>query len=136
MLDLSGMFNWGYLDVDFLEDCMRIAEKFGIYSDDVRNDISNYCGDVTDINSWIYSTMSLTFYAIMDRLVKYIEYYIDDEDKKEYLLSEVDELRDNLDIYVNCLDSFYNNVLDDVDLSKDVDDICEDIINILLENYE
>ncbi|SDF66411.1 hypothetical protein SAMN04244560_01046 [Thermoanaerobacter thermohydrosulfuricus] len=64
---LEYLFGWGYRDIEKLEELLEAAEKFNIYPDEILEDIREIENDPTDINSWIYSTMSLLFYKIMDK---------------------------------------------------------------------
>ena len=128
MIEITDLMGWGYLDVRALREFLDEAENFDIYISDVREDIINCGGDITDINDWIYSVKVLTFNAVMDELEAYVEENIEDN---EDLLNEIENLRDNFSPFINYLDSHFNNLLDDIDLTDDKVKIFETIIKEL-----
>ena len=94
-LNLSDVLGWGYCDVDFLNN--RIKE-FDINSDDIKDEIESFCGNVTDINSWIYSV----FYIAANNFLDAVETYSNNND--------ISFNRDDVEIEIFCnyLDSFLN----------------------------
>lgn len=136
MLNLSNVMGWGSLDVDALEKYILIANEFGIDIEDVKEDMSNYEGNVLDINNWFYSTISLTFYSIMEGLGEYVQDNIEDEDVVDFLLDKIEELKDNFSPFINYLDSWYDNILDNIDLTQEVDNIFNDIVQEMYEDLE
>lgn len=128
MIEITDLMGWGYLDVGALREFLDEAENFDIYISDVREDIINCGGDITDINDWIYSVKVLTFNAVMDELEAYVEENIDDN---EDLLNEIENLRDNFSPFINYFNSHFNNLLDDIDLTDDKDKIFKTIIKKL-----
>lgn len=125
MLEIADLMDWGNLDVGALEEFLDEAENFDIYTSDVREDIINCGGDIAEINDWIYSVKVLTFNAVMDELEAYVEENIE---ANEDLLNEIENLRDNFSPFINCFDSHFNNLLDDIDLTDDKDKIFKTII--------
>jgi hypothetical protein len=126
MLNLTDVLGWGYADIEALEEYIEIAKKFDIFPDDIIEDIKSYEGDVTDISTWFYSSITLIFYEIIDELEK----STDDSD----LLEKIQKLRDNFDPYINYMDSWFNNCLDDIDFNQDREKILEDVIEKLRED--
>lgn len=122
---LEYLFGWGYRDIEKLEELLEAAEKFNIYPDEILEDIREIENDPTDINSWIYSTMSLLFYKIMDEVEK--EIY----DKN--IIKKVEKIREEFSPYVNAMDSWFNNFLDEINLQNTKDVIIEEVINALKE---
>ncbi|SDG32110.1 hypothetical protein SAMN04244560_02145 [Thermoanaerobacter thermohydrosulfuricus] len=120
---LEYLFGWGYRDIEKLEELLEAAEKFNIYPDEILEDIKEIENDPTDINSWIYSTMSLLFYKIMDEVEK--EIY----DKN--IIKKVEKIREEFSPYVNAMDSWFNNFLDEIDLQKDKNEIIEEVIKAI-----
>lgn len=136
MLNLSNVMGWGSLDVDALKKYILIANEFGIDIEDVKEDMSSYEGDILDINNWFYSTISLTFYSIMEGLGEYVQDNIEDEDVVDFLLDKIEELKDNFSPFINYLDSWYNNILDNIDLTQEADNIFNDIVQEMYEDLE
>jgi predicted ribosome quality control (RQC) complex YloA/Tae2 family protein len=122
---LEYLFGWGYRDIEKLEELLEAAEKFNIYPDEILENIKEIENDPTDINSWIYSTMSLLFYKIMDEVEK--EIY----DKN--IIKKVEKIREEFSPYVNAMDSWFNNFLDEINLQNTKDVIIEEVINALKE---
>lgn len=126
MLNLTDVLGWGYLDVKALEDYIEVAKKFDIYPEDIKEDIKGYDGDVTDINAWFYSSITLIFYEIRDELKK----STDDGE----LLEKIEEMEDNFNPFINYMDSWFNNFLDDIDFNQDKEKILKDVIKKLRED--
>lgn len=122
---LEYLFGWGYRDIEKLEELLEAAEKFNIYPDEILEDIREIENDPTDINSWIYSTMSLLFYKIMDKVEKATY------DKN--IIKKVEKIREEFSPYVNAMDSWFNNFLDEINLQNTKDVIIEEVINALKE---
>lgn len=122
---LEYLFGWGYRDIEKLEELLEAAEKFNIYPDEILEDIREIENDPTDINSWIYSTMSLLFYKIMDKVEKTTY------DKN--IIKKVEKIREEFSPYVNAMDSWFNNFLDEINLQNTKDVIIEEVINALKE---
>lgn len=125
MLDLTDILGWGSLDVEKLEEYLEIAQKFNIDIYDIREDIKGYGGDITDINSWFYSVINFIFNNVMDEVEK------STDDKT--ILEKVDELRNNFSPYINYMDSWFDNFLDNIDLNQDKENIIKDVIKYLQE---
>lgn len=129
MLNLTDVLGWGSLDVKALEDYIKTAEKFKISSDDIKEDIRSYEGDATDINYWFYSTITLIFYEVMREIRVIAEKNGDAEliDKTEYL-------ENNFDPFINYMDSWFGNCLDDIDFNQGKEEILNDVIEKLRED--
>ena len=135
-LSLTDVLGWAYLDIQELEKNMEICEGFGIYADDIKDDIQGYNGDATDINNWIYSAISLSFYHVINETRGHIEANDDYNDIADDLLYLIDELENNFSPFINYMDSWYNNILDEIDLTQAIDLVIDEIIYILKDEIQ
>ena len=92
----------------------------------VLYDIESYDGNKRDINNWIYSAKSLTFYSILEL----IRNYTDEND----ILSELVRLEEDFSPFVNYLDSHFNNIIDQVDLKASQQEIIDQTFLLLDSN--
>lgn len=97
----------GYLDFKFFNEMLEDAANFDICVDDVREDIKNYCGNVLDVNSWIYSCINLMFYRVVEQLKELTEDE-ENEEIKEAIQDKLQEWEDGFSPFINCLDSWFN----------------------------
>ena len=120
-LTLSDVLGWGSCDVDFLNN--RINE-FNINIDDIKDDIYSICGELTDINTWIYSV----FYIAANNFLDTVENYSNEND--------IDFNRDDIEIEIFCnyLDSFLNGRK--LNSEIDVSDLSDDNIKYYLKWLE
>jgi len=128
MLELKDVLNWGSLDIEALNELIEKAELLEIYPEDIREYIENNYMNVTDINSWFHGVMSLMFYKIVNTIRNILDE--DDEEHRE-LLNKLQEWEDDFSPYINYLDSWFNNPLDEIDW-KSVE-TSEDLINKVIE---
>jgi uncharacterized coiled-coil DUF342 family protein len=133
MLDLTDVLGWGSLDIEKLEEYLKIAKKFGVTIDDIREEIQETFrysageeGDIADINNWFYVAIHEIFYAIMDEVRNVTE--------DEEILKKIEELENNFNPYINYMDSWFNNLLDEIDFTKDKEEIIEEVIRELRAN--
>ena len=128
-LNLKNILGWGYSDIEALKSYIKIAEKFNIYPEDIKEDIREYQGDATDINSWLYSVISAIFYKITQEIRE-----IANENKDTELLERIDELENEFNPFINYMDSWFSNFLDNIDFNQDKQKILNDIIEELRED--
>ena len=129
MLNLTDILEWGYFDIKELNTRMEQASTWDIYNTDIIDYIEGINGDKTNINTWIYSTINLTFYKVIEALREHIVDAIDGEDEQlqdiEYY---IDNLEDEFSPYINYMDSWYSNILDNIDLDNKRDRILDDLL--------
>lgn len=133
MLTVEDLFDWGSLDVEKLEEFINAARKFGIDIDEIRDNIASFEGDITDINAWLYSVVSLLFYRITDELSDYVENLDLKPYIKDLISNYIEDLRDNFCPYINCLDTWFNNILDEIDLTQSKSQILKDLFERICE---
>ena len=124
MLTVKDILDWGELDVQVLENWLNVAEKFGITLDEIKEELEHEEMDKTDINSWYYMTMYLITEAITDEIFEVV-------DGDERIMEKANKLTFNFEPYINCMDSHFNNILDEVDFTKDKEEIIEEVIREL-----
>ena len=129
MLNLTDILEWGYFDIKELNTRMEQASTWDICNTDIIDYIEGINGDKTDINTWIYSTINLTFYKVIEALREHIVDTMDAEDERlqdiEYY---IDKLEDEFSPYINYMDSWYSNILDNIDLDNKRDRILDDLL--------
>ena len=129
MINLTDILEWGYFDIKELNTRMEQASTWDIYNTDIIDYIEGINGDKTNINTWIYSTINLTFYKVIEALREHIVDAIDGEDEQlqdiEYY---IDNLEDEFSPYINYMDSWYSNILDNIDLDNKRDRILDDLL--------
>lgn len=112
---------------------IETAEHWGVEIFEIREDIKSYDGDITDVNSWFHSTISLTFYKVLEGLEEFIEENIEDEEENSLAIEKLEELRDDFSPFINYLDSWFNNILDEIDLTEDHEEVFKAITKAFLE---
>jgi len=136
------IFSCGYRDVEKLNEYLTICDIFRIYIDDVAGSVERI-GNTTDVNTWIYSAIDMSFWEILRQLEEYIE----DEvflknnpgiaNKLDDILDYIDDLRDNFTPFVNYLDSHYNNILDYINYDTyDTEKIFNQILQEILKELD
>jgi hypothetical protein len=123
---LENLFGWGYLDIKKLDDLLYTCSNWSIEVDDLEQLIGDFAGDTTNLNDWIYACIHKLFYTIFYEVEKYIK------DKK--LLQKIEHIKDNFDPYVNYMDSWFNNFLDEINLDDDPEEVIKEIIKYLKNN--
>ena len=112
--------NYGSLDIDHLNGYLETAEKLGIDEQDIHFEIESLGYEhkqvMEDINIYYYATISSIFYKYLRLVEEWLEsdYPEAYEKIKEWLENE----RDNFSPFINCLDSWYNNILDEIDIDN------------------
>lgn len=124
MLTVKDILDWGELDVQVLENWLNVAEKFGITLDEIKEELEHEEMDKTDINSWYYMTMYLITEAITDEIFEVV-------DGDERIMEKANKLTFNFEPYINYMASHFNNILDEVDFTKDKEEIIEEVIREL-----
>ena len=143
-LSIVDLMGWGFLDVEELERRVEVAENFGVEIDEIKEGIEEFSNDNTaflDINNWIYSTMTLTFNEVMRGLEQYIEETPKNmEDliieEREEIKNKIEELKDNFSPFINCIDSWYDNLLDNIDLTRHTEEVYNDIIDHFIKEIK
>lgn len=125
---VSALLNCGVRDLNLLDELLGVAEKFEINIDDVIEKTRELFNKV-EFNELVYILMEHIFNAVMDEVEQYAG---ETEDKK--LLKQVKDLRDNFSPFLNYIDSWFNNLLDEVDLEQSRDEIIRDVIEKLRED--
>lgn len=128
---LAVLFNCGVCDIDFL---LNKLNELDVEFCDVDEEVKNW-GRTGDFNSYVYCTFYSAGYKFIDAVKEYVENY-NDELLETYKLSSFDiSLLEDFDIkiYVNFLDSSYDCILDNYDVTDDSE---ENIIKFLEELYQ
>jgi len=123
MIDLTDVLDWGSLDINALEKRISEAEKIGVTLDDIKDYVEDL-ENKTDINTWIYATLNCIFQKTCDLL------------KEEFPEKEsiIESWEDDYSPFINYLDSWQNNELDEIDF--DSNNWKEELISILNERYQ
>jgi hypothetical protein len=121
---VANILGWGSLDIKWLEKKFALAQHFGIGPDMVKESIED--NDLTDINVWINQLLDDLFNQVTDQFEEYI---IDtySEEEQEPILEKLETLKQEFNPIINYMDSWFNNLMDEVDFEKSEDDIFEDI---------
>lgn len=125
-MDFGELLGWGSLDMDKLDYYLGIATMFDVDIEEIRRFIKDIEGDMTDINTWLFATVNCAFYAIMNAVRDEIE---GDEELEE----KIQELIDNFDPFINYMDTWFNNILDDVNFDNSKTEVIQEIIEKLKE---
>ena len=134
MLSLSNVLGWMSGDVNSLECWLKKAEKLDISVDDISDQIENNGCNKTDINSWFYVTIESIFYRFLNDFKKWT--------KKKYPLiydgcgveDLIYDFECDFNPYINYLDSWFNNELDNYDFENIETDFKSFLKYILNEN--
>jgi hypothetical protein len=118
---LGDAFGWGELDENFLNRLVRVAE---LDIADIKDGINEIGGNIEDINSWIYSALSLQKQNYFEKVKEFLE-------NKGIEGVDLDSFEEN--IYTNYLDSGYDSILEE-HIYNSSDDA--NILNFLNEAYE
>ena len=142
---LKELLRCGSRDLDKFGDMMATADNFDISIYDI---IENTNSTGIEINALLNSIITLIFYKVMDLIEdsidEYDEKYEKNEDNKndkdhtfnaEKLVQKVNKIRNDFNPYIDYMDSFFDNNLDDIDLNNLPDFPSEEYIKII-ENWE
>ena len=119
---------WGYLDEKALDKYLSICYELDLTIANLEDRITDMEGDRLDINMWFYSCIDAIFYTYSDKLLDELDAfkYPNVYDKvQEYL----EDLKDNFSPFINCLDSWFHNIFDELtfDVDKDIFIILKEI---------
>lgn len=128
---LAVLFNCGVCDIDFL---LNKLEELKMDFSDVDEEVKSW-GREGEFNAYVYCTFYGAGYKFIDNVKEYVN---DNKDElmETYKLSSFDmSLIEDFDIevYVNYLDSSFDCILDNYDVTDDSE---ENIINFLEELYQ
>ena len=108
---LAQMFGWGYSDVEHLLEAFQALDNMGISYGDISEEIEATEGKISEINTWIYFTYDRInndiFAKVMEKLSDALE-----EGENESIHELAQEKINNFSPFINCLDSHFNNLLD------------------------
>jgi len=123
---VANILGWGSLDIKWLEKKFALAQHFGIGPDMVKEALDENGSDLTDIQAWIGQLLDDIFNQVTDRFEEYI---IDtySEEEQEPILLKLEKFKENFSPYINYMDSWFNNLMDEVDFEKNENEIFEDI---------
>ena len=117
----------GSLDIKTFVNYFEFAETIGI---DVYSIVDNIIENSTEypgFNTWLYEIC----YSITEKLCDLVVENCSNKKVKKL----VDEIRDNNSPYVNYMDSWLNNIFDEMDFKeRDINKIIENAINICKDN--
>lgn len=116
------ILGWGSLDLQFLENKVN---EFNLDIEDVREHIENIGFNkinILDVNCWIYTTFDLAFNIFIENFTVYLE-----DNEIDFDINKIEP-----NIYTNCIDSFFDCVLNDYCITDFSDENFKDII----EEYE
>jgi len=114
MIDLQDITDWGYMDIESLSNYIDTAKELDIDIEDIKEDIRGFDGDILEINNWFYSTISQIFHTHISNFEEWVqaEYPLIYKNKIDDILID---LEDNFSPFINCLDSWYSNVYDELE---------------------
>jgi hypothetical protein len=107
----------GYLDLKSLLPYYECLKRF---EDDISIiDLLNDMDLKLDTNNIYFVIIDKLFYFICNELENL-------EDIKKNELKNIEKLKDNFSPFINCLDSWFNNVFDELNLGLDKDELIEE----------
>ena len=113
---LTTILDCGIQDIDKLLNLITDYENLGGDIEDV-NDYIKYPGVTISFGTITFAVMNLMMNQITDYMEKSVEEYVK-QSKKEKYIDKIEEIRENFDPYINYMDSWYNNHLDEIDLDS------------------
>ena len=133
---LTTILDCGYADVKYLIEKMITLQSLTKATwEDIENKVIK-SEDIVNVNNYLYGVLEMTqdhlFDSIRDTLVRFKENGQFTEEKFENLEAKLNELNENTSIYVNYLDSSFENFLDDVDMTQASEKIEDDAWNRFL----
>ena len=122
-INLMNVLDWGSGDITALERYLTIADLWGISIYDIADTIEFTNGDKTKINDWFYTVIELIFSTVMKEV----------QEVHPELETKIEKLNDNFLPFINYLDSWFNNFLDDVELYDEKEKVIAEIAERLVE---
>mgnify|MGYP006441745873 CR=1 FL=1 len=126
-MKVERLFNWGTADIAYIERLLDTLEDYGLSADDVMEDIKDSGLEVDEINNWIYSIMHL----LNTKIFSEFEHYVETNDKDPELIDLASEQQDSMSPYTNCVDSHFNNVLDNISFPSSPNEINKKLEKLL-----
>lgn len=106
---LAEMFDWGWSDVEHLMEMFNALDNMDISYGEIRESIEETESKLIDINSWIYFGYDRINREIFDAVIERLN---NTEEVDEDLLRLAQDKIENFEPFINCLDSHFNNLLD------------------------
>lgn len=110
------ILSWGSLDEKYLDILLGYCDKIGVTFEELDTIVGDF-DDVTNINNWIYSCIYNLFVEYSKQLLDFFEDTEDYYAVKSYL----QKLNNKFDPFINCSDSWFNNIFDDFEFDLDTD---------------
>lgn len=122
-LTIQSLFlhQYGCLDVKKLNEYLEIASRLGICEEDIIYTVDGYGFSykqmLEDINVLFLIVINLIFFTYIDLLGEWLsqEY----PEAFETIEGWLDEEKDEFNPYINCLDSWFSNELDEIEIYND-----------------
>lgn len=132
---MCDLLSCGYLDAEAFMEYLNTAENYHIDMEQLNDDIDSmgYEKSQIDINTYFYSAISCIFYTVLNN----VQEYADDNlklDNLQRISDYIEGLKDNFSPFINCLDSWYNNIFDNMTLSGDVEQDFKEIARDMLSS--
>ncbi len=134
-IDLTDVLGWGYLDIKELSKYMNIAINFDIQPCDIKEEVEELFPTTAhqDINQWFYCYLSRIFYTFIPKLDDWIKDNYPLIYERKYIEDELKYLEGNFNPLINCLDSWFNNFLDEL-YPRDSDECYREALKLLLKD--
>lgn len=109
---LYKLLNWGSSDVPKLLKYLNACEKLRIDMDQLHDAIDGLEMNKIDMNTWFYAAIDTLFHNIVSHLQS--DYELTDDE-----ISYIHRMEDNFGPYINYLDSWFDNIFDEIDFESD-----------------
>lgn len=110
---LTSILNCGTRDLDKLEELINNYENL----DGEFDEIMDYVKDLGEISfgTIAYAAMSLTMEKITENMRKAVKEFVNKNEQQKYLKA-IEKFENDFNPYIDYLDTFYNNFLDEIDI--------------------
>jgi len=115
---LVDILGWGYLDAKKLKEYFDIAKLYDIEVSDIRENIQDDGYNISDINQWFYYTIRSIYFDFCSEFQEYTEKEYPLIHKNFRIEEALQEAQDDFNPYINYLDSWFSNELDEMDLGN------------------
>jgi hypothetical protein len=122
----------GSADLSYAQSLYSLCERIDLY---YQLDSESY--QITSINDVIYQCMSYINYSVFDYLSNEIADMSLSEDEQEVIKSYCNKQLEEPELFINALDSWYCNALDQIDFDRYsgysiLSELANDVIDIVL----
>jgi len=122
----------GYLDLKALSYWDNAIRQFE-YDFSYQDEIENIGFDKIDTNVYFYVVIDKLFSHICNQIEETISemFDMDSFEEEKEIQEKLEKLKDSFSPFTNCLDSFFNNIFDELDLSLDKEELIKNAIELL-----